>query len=88
MIAGARCNQQWIISTLGKANFRSNVRFDFVLLCGHVKARRSIDAMPIKESHGRDATLGTGGNERLGQGSAFQKTESRAGVEFDVLHGG
>ena len=34
------------------------------------------------------AALRGRGDERFGQGSAFQKTESGAGMEFDVGHGG
>lgn len=63
------------------------MRFDFVLLRGHVKARRSINSMPVEQSHGRHAVFGTSGDEVLGQGSSFEKTECGAGVEFDVRHG-
>ena len=91
LIAGASFGEKWIVparivSIFGYGNFGSDMSFDFGLLGGHVEARRTIDSMTIEEGHGREAALGAGGNENFGQGSAFQKTESGAGVEFDVGH--
>ncbi len=65
-------------------DFRSDVRFDSRFLCRHVETRRAIESVAIEQRHGRHLQVGAGRDQIFGQGSAFEKTESRAGVELDV----
>ena len=60
------------------------MRLDPSLLCGHIKTGRAIDAIAVKQRHGGHMELSASGDQVLRQGGAFQKAESRAGVEFDV----
>jgi hypothetical protein len=50
----------------------------------HVKTRRSIDAITIKQRHRRHVQIGAGRDQVLGQRSAFEKAESGAGMKLDV----
>ena len=65
-------------------DFRADVRFDFCFFRGQVKARGAVDAVGIEQGHGGHVELSADCGQFLGQGRAFEKTESRAGVEFDV----
>ena len=60
------------------------MRFDFCFFRGKVKARGAVDSVGIEQRHRGQVELSADGGQFLGQGRAFEKTESRAGVEFDV----
>jgi hypothetical protein len=62
------------------------VRFNLYFLRGQVKARSAVNAVGVEQRHGGQLELSTCGYQLLGQGSAFQKAESRAGVKLDVHH--
>ena len=49
-----------------------------------MKAWRSIDAVTVEQRHGRHAQLCAHSRQFLGQGGAFEKAESGAGMELDV----
>src|SRR5579862_3927898 len=59
------------------------MRPDLRLLCRHIKTRRAIDAVAVEQGHGWHIQVGTRGNQVLRQGGAFEKAESRAGMEFN-----
>jgi hypothetical protein len=59
------------------------MRLDLCLLGCHVEARRTVDAVAVEQRHGRHVQVGAHGDQILGQRGAFEKTESRAGMEFD-----
>jgi hypothetical protein len=71
----------------GAGNFRTDVGFEFELLCGHVKARSTVDTVYVEQRHGGQVELGADCGQFLGQGCAFEKAESGAGVKFDVTSG-
>lgn len=65
-------------------DFRSYVRLESDLFGCQVKARGAINAVDIEQSHARHAKMGADSGEFLGQGSALEKAECRAGVKFDI----
>jgi hypothetical protein len=60
------------------------VRFDFGFVSGQVKARGAVNAVGVEQRDGGQFELGADCDEFLGQGRAFEKAESRAGVKLDV----
>ena len=96
LISGASCSEERVVGGLvafifsfvfGDSEFGSDVRFDFGVLGGEVETWRSVEAVVVEEGYGWHAVVGASADEGFGQGSAFQKAESRAGVEFDIGHG-
>jgi hypothetical protein len=65
-------------------DFCADVRLDLDLICGEVEARGAVDAVGIEKRHGGHFEVRADCDQFLGQGGAFEKAESRAGVEFDV----
>ena len=65
-------------------DFRADVRFDSDLFGGEVEAWSAVDTVGVEQCHGGHVKVRTHADQFLGQGSAFEKTESRAGVKFDV----
>jgi len=65
-------------------DFRAYVRFDFHFARSQVKARGAVYAVGVEQRHGGQFELGADCGQFLGQGRAFEKAESRAGVKFDV----
>ena len=63
-------------------DFRSDVRFDLHFARGQVKARGAVHAVGVEQRHGGQFELGADCGQFLGQGGAFEKAESRAGVKF------
>jgi len=59
------------------------MRLDPDFLCGEMEARCAVNAVSVKQRHGGHAQLGACCYQSLGQGGAFEKAESRAGVKFD-----
>ena len=59
---------------------------DLALLRSEMKTRRPIYAVAVEKSHGRHIKRGADFGEALGQRCAFEKAESRTGMEFDILH--
>ena len=53
-------------------------------LGGQVEAWGAVEAVAIEQGHGGHMLLGAGGDQVLGQGSAFEEAEGGTGVEFDV----
>src|SRR5438270_13055838 len=49
-----------------------------------MKARCAVYTIAVEQSHRRHAIVGTHGNQSFGQRGAFEKTESRSGMEFYV----
>jgi len=43
----------------------------------------AVEAVAIEQGHGGHMLLGAGGDQVLGQGSAFEEAEGGTGVEFD-----
>ena len=68
----------------GVGNFCSDVGLDFCFTRGQVEARRAVNTIGIEQRHGRNVELRADCGQFLGQGRAFEKAESRAGVKFDV----
>lgn len=64
--------------------FGADVSLDLGFVRGEVKARGAIDAVGIEQRHGGHLEVLAYSDEFLGQGRAFEKAESGAGVEFDV----
>src|SRR5271157_2551827 len=64
----------------------SDMRLKVELLHGQMKARRAIYSIAIEQGHRRRLMSGAHLGQFLGDRSSFEKTERRAGVEFDV-HG-
>jgi hypothetical protein len=73
-----------LIAGAGQGDFRSDVCAHAQLFCRQVKAWRTIDTVAIKQCYGRHSEFGTACGQRFRQSSAFQKTERRAGMKFDV----
>ena len=69
---------------MAATDFRDDVGLDPGFPCGHVEARRAVDAIDIEQSHGGHAKLSTRRNQFLGQGSAFEKAERGAGVKLYI----
>ena len=68
----------------GAGDFGSDVRLNLCFLRGQVEARRAVNAIGVEQRQGRHTELGAGCCQFLGQGCAFEKAESRAGMKFDV----
>ena len=68
----------------GAGDFGSDVRSNLCFLRGQVEARRAVNAIGVEQRHGRHTELGADCSQFLGQGCAFEKAESRAGMKFDV----
>ena len=49
-----------------------------------MKARGAVHAVGVKQRHGGQFELGADCGQLLGQGCAFEKAESGAGVKFDI----
>ena len=83
-VAFAGGRQQHVAGAVGAGDFRADVRAHPGFARRHVKARRAIDAVAVRQPHRRHAVAGAGGDQVFRKRSAFQKTESGAGVEFGV----
>src|SRR5713226_5691659 len=59
------------------------MRLDPRFLGRHIKTRRAIDAVAVEQCHGRHVQVRACGDQVLGQSSAFEKAESRTGMEFN-----
>jgi len=53
-----------------------------------MEAWSAVDAVGIEQRHGGHVEVRAHSDQFLGQGSAFEKTESRAGMKLDVRHRG
>ena len=65
-------------------NLGADVGFGFDFIRGEVEARGTVDAVGVEQRHGGHLEVLAHSNEFLGQGRAFEKTEGRARVKFDV----
>ena len=59
---------------------------DAIFFRGGKESWRAVNAVAIAEGHGGQAGTGGGFGELLRNGSAAQKAERAAAVEFDVAH--
>jgi hypothetical protein len=66
------------------SHFCANVCLDFCFVGSQVEARRAVNPVSVEQRHGGLVELGADCDKFLRQGSTFEKTESRAGVKFDV----
>jgi hypothetical protein len=64
-------------------HFGADMRLDLRFIRGEVETRGAVNAIGIEERHGRHIEVSAYADQFLGQGRAFEKTESRAGVKFD-----
>src|SRR5271167_1223021 len=60
------------------------MRFNLCLLCSQVKARGAVHTVGVEQRHGGQTELSADCSHFLGQGRAFEKAESRAGMKLDV----
>ena len=73
-----------LITKIGDGNFRTDDRADLVFLGGGMKAWRTVDTVAIEQGDSRHAQLRSGFRQFLGERGAFEKTEGRSGMEFNV----
>src|SRR6185437_8044153 len=57
----------------------------FVALGGHVKPGNTIDAVAVEQGHGRNLQFPAGVNILFRHAAAFEETEGRPRMEFDVI---
>ena len=72
------------LSGIAHRNLSSNVRPRACPCGSHVKARRTVDAIPVQQRHRRHIQLRAACHQQLRQRCAFEKTECRAGMKFYV----
>ena len=84
LVSRARFDEQWIAPSGRRCDLGADVGADGNLFCGEMEPRRAVDAVAIEQSHGAHAQFGAESGEFFGHGSAFEKAEGGAGVEFDV----
>ncbi len=65
-------------------DFCANVSLDPQFLRGHVKARRTVNAVRVEQCHRRHIEPGTHSRHILGQRRTFEEAESGTGVKLDV----
>jgi len=85
LIAGAIFSQQRITMTVGACDFGADVRADAGLFRGHVEACGAGDVVVVENRKGREVECGRAGDQLFWYRGAFEKTESGARMEFDVL---
>ena len=86
LIAFARGRQQRVGVAVGAGDFRTDVGAEAGLFRRHVKTRGAVDAVAVHQRHGGRARLRAGSRHLFRHRSAFEKTETRACVQFHV-HG-
>jgi len=58
------------------------VGFELCFIRGKMKARGTVNAVSVKQRHGRHLEVRAHCHYFLGQGSAFEEAESGTGVKF------
>ena len=69
---------------VGAGDFGADMRADAGLFRGHVEASGTGDVVAVKDGKGREVERGGAGDQLFRDGGALEKTESAAGVEFDI----
>ena len=77
-------DQQRIAPAVHASDFRADMRANADFLRGQIKSWCAIEAIAIEQRHGRHAERGAGARQFFGRRSTFEKTESGAGMQFDI----
>src|SRR5258708_1688643 len=84
VISVRRRDEQRVAPSANTTYFCADVSLNARLSCGQIKSGRAIESVAVEQSHRGHAICGACMNQALGHGRSLQKTESRAGVKFDV----